>query len=130
MLNPSFYLTAAGESDNIVEPRACWIEETFSNSTGAPGILLVRIEPPIIGQHYGLGGSDLDHLLLSPKHVGVSLLEIDDWPCHVYVARILNSEILCSRKIDSKKDVEVIAWGVLFPTIAEADRFVKAHSVN
>jgi len=51
---PDFFLCAAGGNKDLVSPRACW-EEGRLNSPVGNDLMLIQIEPPIIGQQYGWG---------------------------------------------------------------------------
>jgi hypothetical protein len=114
---PNFYLVSGEKSEPRV-PTACWPEQRLRDAL-RDDYMLVRIEPPIMGQKYGLGAANIDHLILSTHLAGKSLYPIDSWPCHVYVMRILNSRILQTLSLD-KADVEMIGWGSLHRTIEEA----------
>jgi hypothetical protein len=71
-------------------------------------LLLVEIDPPLIGQPYGLGARDLDQVVLATRHLGHSIFDTSDWPKYVHVARLLV-------ELDGKDEVrhgelEVIGW--------------------
>jgi hypothetical protein len=87
--------------------------------------MLVRIDPPILGQKYGLGALNIDHLILSARLAGRSLYPIKEWPCHVYVMRIVNDQILKTLFL-GKADVQMISWGTLHRTFEEAAAVVSA----
>jgi hypothetical protein len=78
-------------------------------------LLLVQVEPPLIGQYYGLGDQDIDALIVATRHKGDSLFPIDRWPVFVHVARLLINK---SGVIDQIRDnqYESIAWAELYPT--------------
>jgi len=80
---------------------------------------LIQIDPPLIGQSFGLGSSDTDELLISPRFEGSTLCPITEWPAHVYVARILDESVRATKTVKSGQ-VQVIAWGLLFRTLEEA----------
>ena len=86
--------------------------------------MLVEIEPPLIGQNYGLGSQDITNLILSARHEGFSLFPVHEWPCHVYVARILDDTVT-ERLAFTRSQVEVIAWGMIFRTLDEANAHAK-----
>jgi hypothetical protein len=54
---PDFFLSAEGERVDLSEVRACSIEKRLRDRV-RDDYLLVRIEPPLIGQSYGLGARD------------------------------------------------------------------------
>jgi hypothetical protein len=81
--------------------------------------MLVRISPSIAGQKYGLGGLDIECLILSARLAGMTLYPISEWPCHVYVMRIVNQSVLKSLSF-GKDDVEMISWATLHKTADDA----------
>ncbi len=115
---PNFYLTSAGESDCLASPRACWEMGRLTAPAGSE-YMLVYIEPSLIGQPFGLGGRDIDTLIVSPHVAGHTLFPISNWPCHVYVFRILDDSII-KTKVFGAEQVEMIAWGQIFLTAEEA----------
>jgi hypothetical protein len=81
-------------------------------------VLLVEIDPPLIGQPYGLGARDLDQVVLATRHLGHSIFDTSDWPKYVHVARLLvefdgQDELRLG-------DLEVIGWAELYETEARA----------
>jgi hypothetical protein len=125
---PDFFLSGAGEmTGDLSNPRACWTKGRLRDEV-RDDHMLVEIEPPLIGQTYGLGGHDITNLIISSRHQGYSLFPIGEWPCHVYIARILD-ESITKTLVFTREQVEVIAWGMIFPTIEEAKAQAKG-SVN
>jgi hypothetical protein len=117
MNNPDFYL-ASSEGYRLEEPRSCKrIKRVRSDSRD--DLLLVEVEPPLIGQPYGLGARDIDTLLVATRHEGDSLFPINRWPLFVHVARLLieNPE---SREQIHDNEFESIAWAELYATEAAA----------
>ena len=82
--------------------------------------MVVASAPPLVGQEYGLGGEDISSVLLSPRHKGHSLFPITAWPEFVFVARFLDEPIPVSGMV-ADDQVELILWGVLHRTKAEAE---------
>jgi hypothetical protein len=119
---PSFYLASA-ESIPTLAPRECFIEERLAVE-GRDDYLRVRIEPPIIGQPYGLEDKDIEDVVLATRWKGATLHPVGKWPMHVFVCRIIDEEIRGSGKA-SPGDLEVILIGDLCPTRDEAVRSVK-----
>ncbi len=74
---------------------------------------LVKISPNLVGQNYGLGGEDIDYLILTPRHIGISIEDIKQFPCYVYIIRIKNNSIPPENILESK-DLETIAWGEIY----------------
>lgn len=117
MNDPDFFL-ASSDGYRLEEPRSCRrIKRVSSDSRN--DLLLVKIEPPLIGQPYGLGGRDIDMLLVATRHKGDSLFPIKKWPVFVHVARLLiaNPE---EREQIHDNEFESIAWAELYATKAAA----------
>jgi hypothetical protein len=119
---PSFYLASA-ESRPTLAPRKCFVEERLVAVEGRDDYLRVRIEPPIIGQPYGLGEKDIEDVVLATRYAGTTLHPISEWPMTVFVCRIVNDKIRHSGKA-SAKDLEVILIGELYRTLAEAEESI------
>ena len=81
--------------------------------------MLVRISPSIAGQKYGLGSLDIECLILATRLAGTTLYAISEWPCHVYVMRVVNQTVLKSFSF-GKDDVELISWGTVHKTLDDA----------
>ena len=84
---PDFYL-ASTEGYGLTPPRACYrIARLRGNRSD--DYLVVRVEPPLIGQKYGLGATDIEIVVLATRHKGESLFPITHFPVSVHVARLL-----------------------------------------
>jgi hypothetical protein len=121
MDNPDFFL-ASSESYRLQEPRSCKCIKRV-RSDHRDDLLLVKVDPPIIGQPYGLGGRDIDTLLIATRHKGASLFPIKEWPVFVHVARLL-IESPEQREQIHDNEFQSIAWAELYRT--EQDARVKA----
>jgi hypothetical protein len=84
--------------------------------------VLVRVSPPVIVQSYVLA-EDIDLLVLAARHEGRGLFPIKEFPCFVFIARLLSDLIETQAEI-GKEEVELIAWGELYRTRADADQHV------
>ena len=121
---PDFFLYAGGEvTGDLAIPRACWTRGRLRDQI-RDDHMLIEIEPPLIGQTYGLGGRDIANFIISSRHEGTTLFPVKEWPCHVYVARILDESIDKTLAF-TREQVEVIAWGMIFPTVEEANAQAK-----
>ncbi len=113
MKNPDFFLTSINEGyDDFKQTRKCKIIKRLS-SDSRDDLLMIKIEPSIIGQKYGLGGNDIDTIFIATRHNGGSLFPIKKWPAYVHVARFLikNPE---ERDIVHKNEYESIAWAEIY----------------
>ena len=121
---PDFYLSST-EHTTYSLPRACRIVSIIKDPHGSQGVRVV-IDPPVIGQQYGLGGKDISELLFFPRFVGSTLPPKNEWPVDVYICRILSDLPLAQSKI-APTDVEMVAWAELYPTLEEAERTYKRN---
>lgn len=114
---PAFYLSSA-DIDPRLAPRRCYPVKRI-RCGAQDDCLLIRIDPPLIGQRYGMGGRDIHQLIVAARLVGVSLLQIESWPVDVNIARPLveHPERRDELRLD---ELETILWGELYPTEDEA----------
>ena len=91
-MEPDFCLSTAGENEELAAPRACWVRGRLKDQIH-DGHMLIEIKPLLIGQRYGLGCKDVSNLILSSRQDGFSLFPVHEWPCHVYIARILDDAV-------------------------------------
>ena len=111
-----FYLSSS-EGYGLETPRACYRVRSLGGRS-ADDYLLVRIEPPIIGQPYGLGDKDINLVVLATRHVCTSLFPVSAWPLSVHVARIVTD--IDEKQAIEEKDIESIAWAEIYKTEEDA----------
>jgi len=116
---PIFYLTTAGEYKLLSKPRSCRFARRLRD-VNRDDYMLVEIDPPLIGQSFGLGGNDIGELILSTRHCGYTLFPVEEWPTHVYVARLIVQQALVAESI-TREQVQLIAWGMIFKDLEEAN---------
>ena len=106
------FVMTSSEGYNLEEPRDCvvlqWLDGDCPNR-----YLLVSIDPPLIGQNYGLGSRDVFEVVLASRHRGYSLCSIVEWPAYVYVALPLG-DIRSKPGRLGKDDLELIGWGEIY----------------
>ena len=117
MDTPDFFL-ASSEGYRLEEPRRCKRIKRVK-SDNRDDLLLISVEPPLIGQPYGLGGRDIDTVLLATRHKGASLFPIKAWPVFVHVSRLLIDNPADREQIHDN-EFELIAWAELYATEAAA----------
>lgn len=116
---PDLFLSAAGEvRGDLSIPRACRIKGRLRDEV-RDDHMLIEIEPPLVGQTYGLGSQDITALIISARRQGFSLFPVKEWPCHVYISRILDASIIKTLAF-TRNQVEAIAWGMVYATLDEA----------
>jgi hypothetical protein len=111
---PDFYVSTAGEFEPLAAPRACWHISRLRDGI-RDDWMLVAVEPVLVGQLFGLGATDISHLIIGTKLQGQSLFPISQRPVYVHVARVLDDAVL-SAQVFGKQQIELIAWGTLFRT--------------
>jgi hypothetical protein len=116
---PAFYLTTAGEYKLLSKPRACRFIRRL-HDVNRDDYMLVSIDPPLIGQSFGLGGDDVTKLLLSSRHQGLTLYPVSKWPTYVYVARVVDPKVLGAESF-TREQVQLIAWGMVFDDLPKAN---------
>ena len=108
----AFYL-ASSEGYGLDTPRRCQTIKRLA-SEHRNDLLLISIDPPMIGQPYGLGDEDIGEVVIATRHQGASLFPIVEWPVFVHVARLLVPYEGQDRiRTD---ELEVIAWAELYDT--------------
>lgn len=120
---PDFFLSSAGEYEPLRAPRACRVMARLRDEL-RDDHMLIEIEPPLDGQRFGLGPSDVTHVIISARHVGQTLYPVSEWPSFVYVARILDNEVFKTPSF-SREQIELIAWATLFRTREEASEHAR-----
>lgn len=98
--------------------RACWAGERLRDDY-RDDYMQITIEPPLIGQLFGLGQKDISELLVATRSEGFSLYPVNQWPVPVYVVRMIADSIL-QTKYFKKDQVQLIAWAMLYKTSGEA----------
>jgi len=117
-MNPVFYLTTVGESYALTEPRKCSFVSRVKGYN-RDDYMLVKIDPVLSGQSFGLGGEDIEFLILSTVFKGETLFSVRKWPVAVYVARVKDESILTSLAFEIGQ-VDLVAKGSLYQTLDEA----------
>jgi hypothetical protein len=123
---PDFFLTAAAEmrpGEDLARPRACWTEGRLRDQV-RDDYMLIRVDPPVIGQAYGLGNEDIAELIIAARWKGYTLFPVTEWGCSVYVMRILDESISETSSFAAEQ-IEVIAWANIHRTREEAEAEVE-----
>jgi hypothetical protein len=125
--HPDFYLTSS-EGYGLEEVRACYKERRLMN--GHPdGYMLCEIDPPIVGQQYGLGGQAIHKVVIASRHSGYSIFAISDWPGYVHVARC-TCDVSSDRFVIAENDIESIGWAEIYESSAGAQSALKGAALH
>ena len=117
-MRPADFYLASSEGYGMDVPRRAWrVKRLFAPDRD--DLLLVEIDPPLVGQQYGLGDRDIDLVVVASKHEGSSLFPITKWPAFVYVARPLIENPELRDKLQND-EFELIAWAGLYRTEEDA----------
>ena len=122
MNGPVLYLSSL-ESVRLAPVRECLVLRHLRFDTGKP-CSLVRLMLGICGQEFGVA-SDIDLVVLSNRHEGETLSPIHEFPCFVFVARPLITDIQIREEI-TRNELEIVGWGELYRTRADAVNHVFA----
>lgn len=114
---PDFYL-ASSDGYYMDEPRKCYQIKRLQGDK-RKDYMLINVDPPFIGQNYGLGGQDFNTVLIATRHKGDSLFPINKWPVFIHVARLLinNPE---DRDIIHDDEMQEIGWAELYRSELDA----------
>lgn len=112
MTNADFWL-ASKEWKELDEPRRCFVVRRLRASR-RDDLMLVRIDPPLLGQPLGLGDMDVDEVILATRHRGESLFSIKRWPVFVHLARVPGN--LGQRDTIDDGEIRSLARAEIYPT--------------
>ncbi len=101
------YILSSTESYEFENPRRFQvIKSVIINHKEA---WVIKIEPYVIRQKYGLGEKNIEYLMLTPKHTDLTLTSIEEYPFFVMISRFLSNKIPQHKNVSSS-EIEVIAW--------------------
>ncbi len=124
--SPDFYLASTDirKEDDLARARKAWRIKSLKGDY-RDDYLLIRIEPPIIGQQFGLGAKDIDQVIVVTKSRSASLLSINKWPILVYVlyALIEHPE---ARDMIHDDEFSLVMWAELYETWEDACKVTEA----
>jgi hypothetical protein len=119
MIGDTFYLSSF-ESTRFETVRQCRVVDVLVFDTSKAAVV-AQIEPPVIGQDFNRPG-DLATVILVPRHQGVSIDPISEFPCFVHVT--IAREGYKLRSPIRSDDLEIIGWGELYLTYHDAANHV------
>jgi hypothetical protein len=111
---PDFYLASPEHEGDWARARAAWITRAL-HSTSGQQLFLIHIDPPIIGQAYGLVEIDIHEVVLGARFGPFPLQNISAQPVHVAVYLIPPSVGISSGLV-SLDDLKLEAWADLTRT--------------
>jgi hypothetical protein len=99
--------------------RECRFERLLTFDTGKVAAV-ARLSPGVLGQDFNRA-SDIGTVVLSPRHEGVSLDPVSEFPCFVFIASPRDGYQPLVSPVRSD-DLEIIGWGELYRTHEDAER--------
>jgi hypothetical protein len=114
---PSYYLSSL-DSYALEAVRACSFTAFKHFDTGKLCVL-AELDPPIVGQQFGLR-NDVRQVILASRHEGGDLSNIQEFPCFVHVAALVADNV-ADQEIISTADLQNLAWGELYRTRSDAE---------
>jgi hypothetical protein len=111
-MSSAFYM-ASSEGYGLDSPRRCQAIRRLKGED-RDDYLLIGIDPPLNGQAFGLGGRDLDRVVVATRHRGESLFPVKRWPVFVHVARLLVPYE--GQDVVKNDEMESFAWAELYAT--------------
>ena len=116
------YFLSSLEDQSFENPRECILQKKIFFDTGKE-CFIACINPPQVGQIYGLGGEDIKYLFLSARHQGNDISDIQEFPCFVHILIPVNKDVL-KKDVLAKEDFHHISWGELYRTKEDAENHV------
>ena len=118
MTGATLYLSSL-DSARFEPVRECRIEGLLTFDTGKVAAV-ARISPDVIGQDFNRA-SDIETVILSLRHEGVSIDPVTEFPCFVFIA-IPREGYEVLESLVRSDDLEIIGWGELYRTHDDARR--------
>jgi hypothetical protein len=117
---PDFFLGSSEHRDDWARARACWVTMQLPELDGRASVL-VEVEPPVIGQPFGLGAIDIVNLVLAARSRAARFDQPIRFPMPVLIYRLLDVDAT-GRKNIQLSDMRLSAWGEIYPTMENAER--------
>jgi hypothetical protein len=130
------YKLIATEPEKAYEPRIVEFIKTLTIGE-REDFVWAKVIPKFTTPTFSIE-QDLDFVILGARHFGYSLLEVGDFPIHVYVCIPKRTEKLLEDKINSE-DISILNWAMLLDkdderndlqTIFENDHTITSYTIN
>lgn len=120
MTHPVYYLSSMESREVLADTRIVQVFRDVRFSSGKPAVLAF-VDPPIIGQRFGMGGQDIDTVLLTHAHKGDPVNPSGPFPVFVHVARLLVPLASIGDVVDHT-ELQAVGRGELYRTRDDADQ--------
>jgi hypothetical protein len=118
-----FFLASREHRDDWSKVRCCSVIRSMKDTAGKE-YFCVSIEPPVIGQPYGLGDRNITAVFVTPHYDGASLSPLSDNPLPVLIFRPMDDMMPDTNPIDLQR-LKLAAWGEIYKSKAEAEANVS-----
>jgi hypothetical protein len=119
MAGETLYLSSL-DSTRFEPVRECRIERLVTFDTGKVAAV-ARLSPGVIGQDFNRA-SDIETVIVSPRHEGVSIDPVSEFPCFVFITIPREGFEAAMHSPVRSDDLEIIGWGELYRTRDDAER--------
>lgn len=107
------FVMASSETEPFASRRRCHVVKDLVSESRSD-LLLVNIEPPVIGQAFGLGGVDISQVVVAPRLDGRGFGDLETcWPVPVYVL-LLGAPVSDGSTVHDE-DLSLVAWAEVYP---------------
>jgi hypothetical protein len=111
------FVMASTEIESFAEPRTCRVVAELA-SESRDDLVLIEMDPPVIGQGFGLGGEDIRLAVVASRLEGRALSELENcWPVPVYV--LLMAKPFEGQSELHDEELSLVAWAEVYPSMAE-----------
>ena len=104
----SFILQCESRELDLSAPRTCHLASQV-NVGERDDCWLAQVDPPFLGQHFGLGADLITDVVIATRLPGVSLFDEERIDVPIYVARILDPDGIAKRTLEPEQ-IELILW--------------------
>ena len=115
-----YFLSSMESREILADTRRVEVVREVAFVSEKPAIVAV-VDPPIVGQRFGLGARDIDVVLLTHAHEGDRINPGGPFPIFVHVARLLVPLSGIGDVVD-RADVQGVGRGELYRTSDDADQ--------
>lgn len=122
VMKPDYYLSSLDDARFFSTTHECYVIKPVRLTTGREGVV-VRVNPVVIGQQFGLGGTDIDYLVLICNIETDEIFPPSRFPCLVTVSFLLSY----SPEIETLNPHKVMLghfWCEIYKTKHDADNHI------
>jgi len=115
----------SGEDPFWAEPRSCRLLASVDGPPPHDRLLVLGIDPPAIGQGFGLGGTDIERIVVASAYVGDTIDPLPTLPVHVHLL-LIRDEPNELPSVFAAEDLRLVSRGTLVESRAAAERMAES----